>query len=90
MNEEEKDDYVTLKWGTLKAWKIQNPETFALLQEYFGEGVSASAMAQRDSSIQKKLLCDIIEQIGNPVYMDWDGEYVSVEDAKKYVMEYGN
>jgi len=82
-------DYVTLKWGTLKSWNIQDEETFKLLERYLDDGTNVSAMMQKDSVEQKEILCQIIDRIGKPVYLDWDGEYVSVEDAKKYVMEYG-
>lgn len=89
MNDSERGDYVTLKWGTLKSWNIQDKETYKLLERYLDDGTSASAMMQRDTDEQKKILCEIIDRIGEPVYLDWDGEYVPVEEAKKYVMEYG-
>jgi hypothetical protein len=83
------DDYITLKWGTLKSWRLTNPALDPLIEEYNKEGSSLSAMAQRDTQRQKEIICEMIEIIGKPVYLDWDGEYVSVEEAKKYVMEYG-
>ena len=88
MSSEEKD-YVTLKWGTLKSWNIQNPETWAIMEKYFELGTSMSAMAQRDSDEQQELLCQVIESIGETVYLEWDGEYVSVEKAKEYIRNYG-
>jgi len=85
------DDFITLKWGTLKSWKLSNPAFEPLIDEYNREGgTSMSAMAQRGTPRQKEIICEMIEIIGKPVYLDWDGEYVSVEEAKKYVMEYGN
>jgi hypothetical protein len=83
------DDYITLKWGTLKSWKLTNPALDPLIEEYDSIGSSLSAMAQNDTPRQKEIICEMIEIIGKPVYLDWDGEYVSVEEAKKYVMEYG-
>ena len=83
------DDYITLKWGTLKSWKLTNPALDPLIEEYDSIGSSLSAMAQHDTDRQKEIICEMIEIIGKPVYLDWDGEYVSVEEAKKYVMEYG-
>jgi hypothetical protein len=85
----EEKDYVTLKWGTLKSWNIQNPETWAIMEKYFELGTSMSAMAQRDSDEQQELLCQVIESIGETVYLEWDGEYVSVEKAKEYIRNYG-
>ena len=82
-------DYVTLKWGTLKSWNIQNPETWSIMEKYFELGQSMSAMMQRDTDEQKELLCQVIDKIGEPVYLDWDGEYVSPEEAKEYIRNYG-
>jgi len=87
--ENEEKDYVTLKWGTLKSYNIQNPNTWAIMEKYFEDGTSMSAMAQRDSDHQKELLCQVIESIGEPVYLEWDGVYVSIEEAKEYIRNYG-
>lgn len=82
------DCYVELKWGTLKAWKLGAPELKALTEEYDAIGSSSSGMMQRDTDRQKEIICEIIDIIGKPVYLSWDGEYVSTEDAKEYVMNY--
>ncbi len=82
------DDYVTLKWGTLKSWKLTNPVFVPLIEEYNAEGSSASAMMQHDTPRQKEIICEMIDIIGKDVYLEWDGEYVSPAEAKKYVMEY--
>lgn len=84
------DDYITLKWGSLKSWRLTNPALDPLIEEYNKEGGhSLSAMTQKDTQRQKEIICEMIEIIGKPVYLDWDGKYVSVDEAKKYVMEYG-
>jgi hypothetical protein len=82
-------DYIELKWGTLKAWRLSNPALDPLIEEYNKIGHSVSAMTQHDTTRQKEIICEMIEIVGKPVYLHWDGEYVSVEEAKKYVMEYG-
>lgn len=85
------EDYITLKWGTLKAWRLTNPALDPLIEEYNKEGGSnISAMAQRDTPRQKEIICEMIEIIGKPVYNDWSGEEMTIEEAKKYVMEYDN
>lgn len=84
------DDFVTLKWGGIKSYRINDDETFKLLEQYYSDGVPMSAMADKPDQARKEILCQIIERIGKDVYLDWDGKYVSVKDAKKYVMEYGN
>ena len=85
------DDYITLKWGGLKTWRLENPDLDPLIEEFDEEGgINISAMAQRNTLRQKQIICETIEIIGNPVYNDWSGEQMTVEEAKKYVMEYGN
>lgn len=84
-----KDDCITLKWGTLKAWKITSEKGKELLKKYNEIGSSFSAMAQRDTPEQKKLICEMIDIVPGEIYLSWDEKYISKEEAKKYVMEYG-
>lgn len=87
----ENNDYLLLKWGTLKGWNFKNsPEAFEALQEYEKLGVSIGAIDQKDTQRQKELLCIMIDKVNGIVQNDWSGEiYENKEDAKKYVMEYG-
>jgi hypothetical protein len=85
----ENTDHITLKWGTLKSWCLSSDKGQDLLKEYFKIGASLSAMTQRDTAEQKKLICEMIDECRSPeIYLDWDGKYVSKEEAKKYVMNY--
>lgn len=81
-------DYVTLKWGTLKSWNITTDEGKKLLHRYFVIGSSLSAMAQRDTTEQKEIICKLIDLVPGEIYLEWDDGYVSKDYAKKYVMEY--
>lgn len=87
----ENNDYIILKWGTLKGWSLHNsPEAFELFKEYKKLGSSYSAMAQRDTPRQKEIICEMIDKVNGTVQNDWSGEtYDDKELAKKYVMEYG-
>ena len=82
---------IILKWGTLKGWNVTTGKGLELLKKYCEIGSSMSAMAQRDTPEQKQIICDLIDECDDPkgIYLDWEGEYVSKEEAKKYVMEYG-
>ena len=83
------EDYLTLKWGTLKSWSISSEKGIELLRQYFADGVSMSAMTQHDTPKQKELLCQIIDECNaETIYLDWDGVDVSKDEAKKYVMGY--
>jgi len=81
-------DYITLKWGTLKSWNITSEKGIELLKKYNEIGSSFSAATQRDTSEQKRLICDMIDTIPGDIYLDWDDKDVTKEEAKKYVMEY--
>lgn len=86
-----KQDYILLKWGTLKGWCFQNsPEAVKLFDEWAALGSSFSAMMQKDTPEQKQLICKMIDAVNGPVSNDWEGTtYETKEDAKKYVLEYG-
>lgn len=85
------EDHLTLKWGTLKAWNLTSEKGQDLLRRYHELGSSPGAMTQHDTPEQKELICQMIDECGDPegIFLDWDGKYVSKADAKKYVMEYG-
>jgi hypothetical protein len=82
------DDYITLKWGTLKSWRLISEKGQELLKRYHELGASFSAMAQKDTQEQKDIICQMIDTVPGDIYLDWDDKYVSKEEAKKYVMEY--
>lgn len=84
-------DHLTLKWGTLKAYKFHSEKAKKLLEEYGMIGSSMSCATQHDTPRQKEIICELIDK-GNfeKVYLDWDSKYISKEEAKKYVTEYGN
>ena len=84
------ENYLTLKWGGLKSWNFEgNEEAAELLGQFYKEGVCMSAACQKNTLKQKEIICKLIDLMpGETIYLDWDGEDVSKEDAKKYVMEY--
>ena len=85
----DEENYLTLKWGTLKSWNVVgNEEAIKLLKRYGEIGSSFSAMMQKDTPEQKEIICKLIDLVPGDIYLDWDGEYASKVDAKKYVMEY--
>lgn len=86
----DEQDHITLKWGSLKSWHLHGTEAQELLQQWAALGVKASAIAHRDTPEQRELLCRIIDASNvEHVYLDWDDKHVSKEEAKRYVMEYG-
>lgn len=83
-------DSLSLKWGTLKAWKFHSDKALELLKEYNAIGCSMGAMTQKDTVRQKEIICELIDEGDfKEIYLDWDGEYISKEKAKKYVLDYG-
>ena len=84
------NEYLLLKWGTLKGWSDlrENPAAIAALDRYHDAPVSMSAMAQSDTPDQKQAICDLIDAINGPITDDWSGENMTKEEAKRYVLEY--
>ena len=86
------EDYLLLKWGSLKGWNLkaaENAEAFELLKKWGDLGVSISAMSQRDTPEQKEILCELIRKFHGEITNDWDGETYSKERAIDYIMNYG-
>ena len=83
------EEYLVLKWGTLKAWDFnENEKCREAFAKYVDLGSSISAMAQHDTPEQKQLICEIIDAVDGPISNDWSGESYTKEQAKKYVQEY--
>lgn len=84
------NEYLTLKWGSLKSWRFESAKARELLNQWADLGVSMSAALHRDTPEQKRLICELID-VGDfeTVYLDWEGKEVSKEEAKEYVMNYG-
>jgi hypothetical protein len=84
---------LSLKWGTIKGCSY-DPNTptgkkFLELVEEFDK--EPSGMMHSNSERQREILYELIDLTEDPegIYLDWDGKYVSKEEAKKYIREYG-
>lgn len=85
-----KENYLLLKWGTLKGWDFsENEKGIALLREYFDIGSSYSAMAQKDTPRQKEIILELIDVCNGEIQNDWTGDIYTKEEAKKYILDYG-
>jgi len=84
-------DSLTLKWGTIKGWDFDSTEceAFKLLQEYMKDASISCAM-DKPGKDRKKLLCKIIDKHNGEIWNDWEGTKMTAEEAKEYVMNYGN
>ena len=84
-----KDNYILLKWGTLKGWNLSDPKALELLEKYHEFGVSMSAVLQHDSPEQKAVLRELILQHEGDIQNDWSGEHYTREQALEYIDNYG-
>jgi hypothetical protein len=84
------EDYILLKWGTLKGYRVtDNPVAQGLIRQYMELGASASAMHQRDTSQQKQIICELLRVHQGPIINDWSGDRYTVDQAIQYIQEYG-
>ena len=82
--------YLTLKWGTLKAWDFSDSEEgIRLLEEYANYGMCWGATQQQDTPEQRDIICKLIDICDTAIINDWDGKEMTKSEAKKYVREYG-
>lgn len=79
-----------LKWGNVKGWDgfEEGTPARAALDKWADSGPGLSAMAWQTDD-QKRLICDIIDAVDGEIWNDWDGKVMSKDEAKKYIMEYG-
>jgi hypothetical protein len=84
------DEYLLLKWGTLKGWGnlSGNEAAVEAWKRYHAEPVSLGVMSQRDTEAQTDALCDLIDAVNGPIENDWSGETMTKEEAKEYVRGY--
>lgn len=83
------NEYLLLKWGTLKDWTIKSEKSFEILDKYCKLGHNPSCMMQKDTPEQKRLICELIDSLDGTIQNDWSGDYMTKQEAKDYVMEYG-
>lgn len=85
-----KDEKITLKWGTLKRWDVKpdNKEAMDLLGLYQKLGAYISVVAQKDTDEQKQIICDLVSLPNMKIYLDWDGKYVTKDEAIDYIRNY--
>ena len=85
-----KNDYILLKWGTLKGYRVaDNLVAQGLIKQYMELGASASAMLQEDTSQQKQIICELLRVHQGPIINDWSGEEMTVDKAVSYIQQYG-
>ena len=83
--------YLLLKWGTIKGWGDMKEHQVEILQRWRDEGVSMSAMTENVTDKKKEIICELIDTMDDgSISNDWDGKSYTREQAKKYIMEYGN
>lgn len=86
---DDREEYLLLKWGTIKGCYIKSERGRAILREYHGLGASMSCMAQSDSPEQKNLILELISIVNGPITNDWTGADLTREEAIEYITTYG-
>jgi hypothetical protein len=81
---------ITLKWGTLKGWNVseENEAAIRLLERYHEIGASMSVALQKDTDEQKQILIDLVSLPDMRIYLDWDGKYITKDEAIEYLTNY--
>ena len=83
-------DYLTLKFGWLKSWRLTDQRTPALAKELVNLAASYRRKFIYPTQKERMILCKIIDAAKiKKVFLDWDGIYVSKSEAKKYILNYG-
>lgn len=84
------DDYLALKWGTIKEVHYPSEPVRLALERYHAAGPrSMSAALQEDSPAQKEALCDLIAavaEVGGTIKDEWTGKLMTADEAERYVL----
>lgn len=78
-----------LKWGTIKGWGDLSDKSVEIVKRYFADGMSMSCALEHPDDARKAILCELIDQLDGEIQNDWTGKMMSKDEAKKYVLEYG-
>lgn len=79
-----------LKWGTVKGWSgfyEGEPPMIALEKWAAISGVSGGAATHDNTDAHRAALCEVVDAV-DLVYYEWDGRYMSKDEAKAYIMGY--
>ena len=82
------EDYILLKWGSLKGWDLHSAKGKNLSDDYINNGRSMSAMLQKDNAHQKEPILEMIEECNGTIQNDWDGSYYTKQQARDYITSY--
>lgn len=84
------NEYLLLKWGNLKGWKLESEASQAAFKAYVeaGENAAAPMAMVRLDDPERLALCGLIDAIDGPITNDWSGEAMTKEEAKAYVLDY--
>lgn len=78
------EDELTLKRWIWKNYDFEkNPKAQELMEKY---NQLESDWVSVQSSQMKMLLCEIIDLVDWYIYNDWNGDYMTKEEAKQYVL----
>jgi hypothetical protein len=81
-------EFLALKYGGLKTWKFNdNEEAKKLIDEYniILNKVGSFKRTERQKQICLELI-DIVK--ADEIYLNFEGEYVTKEQAKNYILTY--
>ena len=85
----DQEETLTLKWRTVKGWKGLKENSVVALQKWCDLGTSYGAMTQARTIDHQVAICEAIDVIsgnGGTIWNDWEGEIMTAEQAKDYVM----
>lgn len=84
------EDYLSLKWGSLKSLRMRTQAVEEAFRRYDETGThQGSAILHKDSSEQKSALCDLIDAVaaaGGQIQDEWTWKFMTADEAKHYVL----
>lgn len=89
MTNQADEEFLLLKWGTVKGWDHLSEKSQGIMRRYFADGISMSCVTDKPNEKRKDILCELIDQLNGAIWNDWSGKKMTPDEAKAYVREYG-
>lgn len=70
-----------LKWGKLEMRNLSNNDVIEMMK-------IVDELRDKPCGM-KDIICKLIDAVTEPILLEWDNRYVSKDEAKEYVMNYG-
>jgi hypothetical protein len=75
------NEYLSLKWGTIKSYDHLTEKSQDIVKRYF--------TGNKPNADRCDILIELIDQFNGEIWDDWKDVFMTKDEAKHYIREYG-